>query len=206
MIFSLIVVVSISKSRNFQKFNSENKKIKIHDIEPQVCTGTLEKDSTKCEEVYNVLKDLLTPKKRSIKSLKDINAKKLKEINIKDDADDLLDAANDFVAECHTTKCSGNQNQCKTIFGTKLTTENIENALSGFIAACDPTSSTSGGGGDDNVNPQSESDASDGGGDDNVKPDTGDQQPGSGYEKWNKKEIKILMILTNLIGLLYFLS
>jgi hypothetical protein len=205
---SLLIILLLKISKKNQLRN-----IKVNSNPSGSCADAPTENFEGCKTAYNALVSLLESapgpgpgpgpgqERRKNKILKDSIDHQYQKLKRKATDQDLLDAALEFANKCPATKCrtGDGSDGCAGVFATALTLADINNELVDFIDECDPKNTPE----VEPPTPVPEETSEEI--DTNSETSTPGQAPGRGYQRWNSKEIKLLMILTNLIGLLYFI-
>jgi hypothetical protein len=202
---SLFVFLSLTISKN-----RHLKNIKINSIPGDSCANAPSKDLVGCQQAYDDLVALLaqTEKSKLPKDSTDHQYQKLKRKALAT-PEQLLNGITEFESKCISTKCRVDDTvgDCASVIAGGFTLNDIRDELTDFGAKCNP------GNGEELPLPTATplptplpgADETSEENDGNNETSTPGQAPGRGYQRWNSKEIKLLMILTNLIGLLYFI-
>jgi hypothetical protein len=176
--FTLLIVLSLTTSKISKKYKFKSKNIQIHDVDIQSCNAGPYVNAVTCQTDFNDV----------VSNIGGVDA-------------DLLGSLETFVTNCQKTVCE--LATCKGIFNVLITEATVAGKLADFANLCDPSKSQA----DDQISSQPNDATSDE--EDAISTTVqapGSQSPGEGHQRWNTKEIGLLMILTNLIGLLYLLS
>jgi hypothetical protein len=187
--FTLLIFLSLTIAKTSKKYKNKSENIKARAVEPQKCEGSSHSNQEDCQDAFVAVSSKLGG------------------------ADDtaLLTAVETYVANCLGTLCG--VSECKALFQTKIEEGGVITQLTNFDNVCDPSKNQPGENPPpdqpgENPPPDQPNDVTSG--EDNETSATvqapGEQKPGKGYQRWNTKEIGLLMILTNLIGLLYLVS